>query len=141
MVGHGSASGVSGPAPSHGFCAERLAAGMRDLDAELGGAGAARRRDHAGERRFVVVRVEPEAAMGDAAVALDMGRLDDHQRGAGIRQHAEMHQVPVIGAAVVGRILAHRRNDDAVGKLKTGQFIRRKKRTAHGGILWREGRQ
>ena len=69
--------------------------------------------------------------MGDAAVALDMRRLDDHQRGAGIRQHAEMHQVPVVGAAVVGRILAHRRDDDAVGKRQAGQSDRREKGTAH----------
>ena len=41
-------------------------------------------RDDARERRLVVVGVEAEAAVGDAAVALDMGRLDDHQRGAGI---------------------------------------------------------
>ncbi len=114
------------------FLRRRLAAGMGDLDAEFGGAGAARRRDHTGERCFVVVRIEPKAAMGDAALALDMGCLDNHQSGAGIRQHAEMHQVPIIGAAVVGRILAHRRNDNAVGKLEAGQFIRRKKRAAHG---------
>ena len=73
--------------------------------------------------------------MGDAAVALDMGRLDDHQSGAGIGQHAEMHQVPVIGAAVVGRILAHRRDDEAVGKLETGELDGREQSTAHGGIL------
>ena len=40
--------------------------------------------------------------MGDAAMALDMGRLHHHQRGAGMCQHAEMHQVPVVGAAIVG---------------------------------------
>ena len=61
--------------------------------------------------------------MRDAAVPLDMGGFDDHQRGAGIGQHAEMHQVPVIGAAVVGGILAHGRDDDAVGKLEAGQLV------------------
>ena len=59
--------------------------------------------------------------MRDAAVPLDVGGLNDHQRGAGMRHHAEMHQVPVVGAAVVGRVLAHGRHDDAVGKLETGK--------------------
>ena len=108
---------------------------MRDLDAELGAAHAAGLRDHARQRRLVVVAVEPEAAVGDAAVAFDMGRLDDHQRSAGIRQHAEMHQVPIVGAAVVGRILAHRRHDDAVGKFEAGQTIGREESTAHEWIL------
>ena len=109
---------------------------MRDLDAELGGAHAAAMRDHARQRGLVVVGIKPEAAMGDAAMALDMGRLDDHQRRAGIRQHAEMDQVPVVGAAVVGGVLAHRRDHDAVGKLEAGQLIRREKGAAHGmGIL------
>ena len=73
------------------------------------------------ERHFVVVGIKPHAAVGDAALAFDVGCFDDDQRGAGIGQHAEMHQVPVIGAAIVGGILAHRRDDDAVGKLETGQ--------------------
>ena len=36
------------------------------------------------------IGIKPEAAVGDAATPLDMGRLDDHEPGAGIRQHAEM---------------------------------------------------
>ena len=84
-----------------------LAAGMGDLDAQLGGARAPHLRDHARQRGLVVVGIKPQAAMGYAAMALDMGRLHHHQRGAGIRQHAEMHQVPVVGAAVVARVLAH----------------------------------
>ena len=110
---------------------------MGDLDAELGVAHAARLRDHARQRGFVVVGVQAEAAMGDAAMALDMGRLHHHQRGAGIRQHAEMHQMPVVGAAVVGRVLAHGRDHDAVGKLQAGQPIGREKGAAHGtDTLW-----
>ncbi len=111
-----------------------LAAGMRELDAELGVAHAARLRDHARKRRLVVVAVEAETAVGDAAGTLDMRRLDDHQRGAGMRHHAEMHQVPVIGAAVVAGILAHRRDDEAVRQLETGELDRREQSTAHGGL-------
>jgi hypothetical protein len=40
---------------------------------------------------------------------------------------AEMDQVPVIGKAVGARILAHRRNHDAVGKLDASKAKRRKK--------------
>ncbi len=75
---------------------------MRDLDAELGGAGAAALRDDALQGKLVVVGVEPHAAVGDAALPLDMSCLDHHQRRAGIGEHAEMHHVPVVGAAVVG---------------------------------------
>ena len=109
-----------------------LAAGMGDLDAPFGAAGAPRRGQHAAERGFVVVGIEPEAAMGDAAVARDVGRLHHDQRRAAIGQHAEMHQVPVVGAAVVGAVLAHGRDDDAVGEFDTGQPIGREKGAAHG---------
>ena len=88
---------------------------MRDLDAELGGAGAPAMGDDARQRRLVVVGVEPHAAMGDAAAALDMRRFDDHEARAGIGQHAEMGEMPVGGGAVIGAVLAHRRDDDAVG--------------------------
>jgi hypothetical protein len=47
-------------------------------------------RDRARHRRLVVVGIEPRAAVGDAAVALDMRRLDDDEAGAAVRQHAEM---------------------------------------------------
>ena len=139
MVSHGSAPGLSAPPPSHGRCAERLAAGMRDLDAELGGADAAAVRDHARHRRLVVVGIEPGAAVGDAAVALDVGRLDDHEAGAAIGQHAEMAEVPVVGAAVVGAVLAHRRDHDAVGKLEAGQAKGEKRALVMGRILLKGG--
>jgi hypothetical protein len=105
---------------------------MRDLNAEFGAAGAPRARDHPRQRRLVVVGIKPQAAMGDAAVALNVGGLHDYQRGAGICQHAEVHQMPVIGAAIVGRVLAHRRDDDTVGKVETGQPVGRKQGAAHG---------
>ena len=94
---------------------------MRDLDTEFCVAHAPGLRDHARQCGFVVVGIKPETAVRDAAMPFDMGCLHDHQRRAGMRHHAEMHQVPVIGAAIVARILAHRRHDDAVGKLETGK--------------------
>ena len=51
---------------------------------------------------------------GLPAKPLDMRRFKDEKPGAGICQHAEMGHVPVVGDAVVGAVLAHRRDDDAV---------------------------
>ena len=44
------------------------------------------------------------------------GRFGDDQAGAAHRPAAEMHQVPIVGKAVLARILAHRRDSDAVAK-------------------------
>jgi hypothetical protein len=74
------------------------------------------------QRRLAGVGIKAEAAVGDAAAALHMGRLDHQHAGAGIGQHAEMGDVPIGTDAVVGAVLAHRRDDDAVGKLEAGEF-------------------
>src|SRR6185437_8558219 len=50
-----------------------------------------------------------------------------------------MHQVPIIGAAVVGRILTHRRHDDAVGKLQAGESIGREQGTHERNSRFRRG--
>ena len=69
--------------------------------------------------------------MGDAAVTLHMGRLDDDEAGAGIGEHAEMGDVPIAGAAVTGAVLAHRRDDDAVVELDAGELDGREQRCGH----------
>ena len=107
---------------------------MRKLDAELGGADAPAMGNDAGERGLVGVGIEPHAAVGDAAVALDMGGLDHHQRRAGIGQHAEMAEMPIGGAAVVGAVLAHGRDDDAVRKLEIGEPDRREQGAGHEAL-------
>ena len=120
-----------------------LAAGVRDLDAELGGAGAAACVDDARQRRLVVVGVEPDAAMGDAAAALDMRRLDDDQARAGIRQHAEMGEMPV------GRRCRHRRCTGTSARRRCGSRARtgpRSKGVNRGAVIrvpevvWRDQR-
>ena len=94
-----------------------LAAGMGELDAELDrGHPGARPVDDGFDRRFVLVTVEAEAALGDAAVALDVGGFQAEQAGAGHGEHAVVDLVPGLGAAVDGRVLAHRRHDDAIGQ-------------------------
>jgi hypothetical protein len=94
---------------------------MSNLDSEFCAAHAPGLRDHARQRGFVVVGIKAEAAVRDAAMPLDMGCLNNHQRGAGMRHHAKMHQVPIVCAAIVARILAHGRHDDAVGEIETGK--------------------
>ena len=87
--------------------------------------------DHAPERRFAVVRIESEATVADAAAALDARRFDDEQSRARIGEHAEVIEVPVGGHAVVGAVLAHRRNDDAVREFEIGELDARKQGAGH----------
>ena len=61
-------------------------------------------------------RVHAGAAEGDAALGLDVGHLGDDEAGAAERAAAEVDEVPVVDGAVDGRVLAHRRDDDAVGE-------------------------
>ena len=63
---------------------------MRKLNPELRCSDAPAMRDDMGKRIFAGIRIEAEAAVGDAAVAFDMGGFDHEQAGAGIGQHAEM---------------------------------------------------
>ena len=93
-----------------------LAPGMSDLDAYGSISKPFTDLDHPRHCRFVVVVVEAAAAVGDASFARDMGRLHHQQPGAGIGEMAEVDEMPVVHAAVVGRVLAHRRDDDAVGQ-------------------------
>ena len=106
-----------------------LTAGMAELDAEAGAGRchAARRGKRTLGRRFVVIGVEAEAAVGDAAVAFDSCRLDGDHAGA---RHGERHpvlDVPVGRRTVVGGILAHRGDGDAVGHDHAADAERRKK--------------
>ena len=116
-----------------------LAPRMGELNAELRGAVTATMGDDTRQRRLAVVRVEPKAAMTDAAAALDARGLDHDQRCAGIGEHAEMIEVPVGGDAIVGTVLAHRRDDDPVREFEIGKPDRRKQGTGHGTriIGWR----
>jgi hypothetical protein len=69
--------------------------------------------------------------MGDAAVTLHMGRFDDDEAGARVRQHAEMGDVPVGGAAVDCAVLAHGRDDNAIFQFDATEADRRKQGAGH----------
>src|SRR5262249_24574079 len=115
------------PRPSRGG----LASGMGELDAELGGAIAAAVGDDARKRGFAIVRIEPEAAVGDPATALDASGLNHDQLRPGNGEHIEVHNVPIGGHAVVGAVLAHRRDHDAVREFEIGELDGRKQGTGH----------
>jgi len=89
---------------------------MRELDAQRRVAEAAAGRDNATERSFVGVAVKSEAAMRDAPRLLDRRRLDHQQPCTRHGERAEVLHVPIVGAAVIGAVLAHRRHDDAIGE-------------------------
>ena len=80
-------------------------------------------------------RNKARGSLGDAAAALDVGHLDHDHAGAGIGQHAEMGHMPIVADAVIGAVLAHRRDDDAVGELEAGEADGRKQGTRHGHHL------
>ena len=46
-------------------------------------------------------------------------------------QHSKVHEMPVIGATVIGGILTHRRNHDAVDEFEIRQAERREQGTGH----------
>ena len=93
-----------------------LAAGVPDLDADRVLRDATVDRHRARHRRFVMVAVEARAAVRDAALAGDVRLLDHEEPRARDRHAAEVRKVPIGRRAVVGRVLAHRCDDDAIGQ-------------------------
>ena len=106
--------------------ARALAASMGELHRDGGFRMLAHRSEDRLQRGLVGVAVKPEAARRDAADRLDMRRLDAEHRGAGQREIVDVGEMPVIGRAVLGRILAHRRDHDAVGESQAAQLDRGK---------------
>ena len=120
----GGEGGSSLPRPAR----RGLAAGMSDLDAEAG-AGQGDRPGggkHARHGALVGVRIKPRVAVRDAADALDGGGLHHDKPGARHGQGHEVLQMPVAHAAVIGRILAHGRDHDAVREPHRAEIERRK---------------
>jgi len=62
--------------------------------------------------------------MRDAAARLDRGRFHEHDAGAALGELAEMHEMPVGDVALARRVLAHRRDDQAVPRGNAAQFER-----------------
>ena len=68
------------------------------------------------EHLDVIVFPDAEIVRADAPFGCHRGRFGEHERRAAHRAAAEMNEMPVVGEAVDARVLAHRRDDDAVGK-------------------------
>ncbi len=72
----------------------------------------------------------------DAALRKYVGHFPDDQPGAPDGAAAEMHEMPVAHGAIRGRVLAHRRDDDAVGNGQpaqtNGREHRRRRTVARG---------
>ena len=103
--------------------ARSLAAGMGELHRDRDLRMLAHRGQDRLQRRFGGVVPQAEAARRDAADRLHMGGLDAEHRRARQRERVDVGEMPVIGLAVFGRILAHRRHHDAIGKRKAAQLI------------------
>ena len=94
---------------------------MRELDAGQGtltlyeGCNSGKARD---------VRIVPDAgiAVRDAPARLDRGRLDEDDAGAALRKFAKVYQMPVGDMPIARRVLAHRRDDDAIARLYRSQL-------------------
>ncbi len=100
---------IAEPGPLHA----RLAPRMGELDRRHRAVVAQKRRDPR-KRSDLVIMPYAEIAVGDAAFGNHSGGLRHHDSGAALREFPEMHQVPVVRHAVIRRVLAHRRYDDAV---------------------------
>src|SRR6185369_474160 len=78
-----------------------LAARMRELNTELRNAVAPAKVDHALQRGFILVAVKAQAAMADAPDSRDVRGFRDHQPGRAHGELAQVHQMPVVGGAVL----------------------------------------
>ncbi|MNY30711.1 hypothetical protein D3C86_1648340 [compost metagenome] len=110
-----------------GRLARRLAARVRKLHAHRNGGILAHRVQHAAQRGLVGIAVQAEVVRRDAALGRHRRGLDDQQPGTRERHVAQVNHVPVGSRALVGRVLAHRRNGDAVGKFEITDLVGREK--------------
>src|SRR5580698_9646516 len=67
----------------------------------------------------------------NAALGGDGRGLKHDQARAALRPAAQMDEVPIRGEAVDARVLAHRRNADAIGEFNGAKLKARKKRSCH----------
>ena len=91
----------------------------------------------AGEHGDVVVGVDAEVAGGDAAFGADGGGFGEDHACAADGPAAEVDEVPVGGVAVDRAVLAHGRDDDAVGEGDAALRERGEEvvgRGGHGGL-------
>lgn len=72
--------------------------------------------DDAVEAGDVVVFVDAKVIGRNSAFREDGGGFEHDESSSALRTAAEMDHMPIVGEAVVGGVLAHGRDSDAVGK-------------------------
>jgi len=110
-----------------------LASGMGELNAGAY-ALAVDEVDDAPEARDVAVLVDAEVVGCNAAFGDDGGSFKDDEASSTLGAAAEMNEMPIGGEAIVGRVLAHRGDADAVGKGDRSKLKGRKERMAHACV-------
>lgn len=73
---------------------------------------------HPGQRGLAGIGVEADTTGAVTASCLRIDGFRHHQPGARYGHMAEMHEVPIRHAAVLGAELAHRRDDNPIGQCK-----------------------
>src|SRR5271170_3051344 len=96
-----------------------FAAGMADLQAKLGGRLGVNELDDTAP--CVTLNFVPQSRTpgSNPARGRHAGHFSEYQAGAADRPSAVMHEMPVIGYAVGGLVLRHRRNDHSVREMHT----------------------
>ena len=121
-----SGSGSTSPPTSAAStpCGRRVRAASRSSP-RCGGGRSRRCAAHAAGLRLVV---EAGAPRRDPTLGADVGHLREQEAGAADRAGAEVHEVPVVGHAVGGRVLAHRRHRNPIDERHAAQAERREQR-------------
>ena len=70
--------------------------------------------------------VHPSATRRNPSLPRNIGHLAEHEAGPTDRSAAEMHEVPFVRHTILGDVLAHRRDDDAITQYHVTQLERRK---------------
>ena len=90
-----------------------LAPGVGQLNTGHRALGSDETRD-ALQRFDLCVIPQPKVLGGNAAIGSYGGGFGENQPGTTDGTAAKVHQVPIIGQAILRRVLAHRRDRDAV---------------------------
>src|SRR5882724_1876524 len=90
---------------------------MRQLNPDARGAGLGfKTLHHRFESALGLVRIEAEASRRDPADRLDASCFDEDQACSRQRELSQMQPMPFGGNAIDSAVLAHWRNDDAIGQ-------------------------
>jgi hypothetical protein len=120
---------LAGEGRGHGS----FASGMGELNARADALSVDELRD-ARKAGDVVVGVNAEIGGGDAAFSEDRGGFEHDEGGSALGAGAEVDEVPIVGESILGGVLAHGGDADAVGEGDRTELKRRKKRMAHDGL-------